>query len=263
MTAGLVYYRNSDESFTLSREESQATETKVVPWEDAQAYCEILVGGQVTLFGNLGFRFPAKHPFLGLYVISATATPVGNWNADASDWQDARISIDYGMMPLGGTGDSTLGEITFEVTTEEIVLPVKDFLIGGVAVEEGTNIHPVYRHPQVNISITFPFRPILSAATFQTLSGKVNATPLTIAAGLTYDAETVMYQNPRVSRTISSNGVDQYAVAYLFVVQPNGWNNQLNPKNMEWESFTTATGEKMYKTADLSVILANQPLYDN
>lgn len=252
MTAGVIYYQNKGESYTLSREASSATEVQVVPWEDAQDYAETLVGGAVSILGNVGFQMPAKHPFLELYVADVNVRPIGNWNAAADDWEDAEVTITYGMIPLGGgNSDETLREITLTVQSEEIVQPKEGWRIGGQKLKE-EDVNPVYVNPVLTLQVTYNYLPLINPSIFS-LSGMVNSGIFSVNSQLSFPAQTVMFQNPTITQTNSTSGQIQYRTTFTFVIRPNGWNKAFRAGE-GWVSLADSSGNPMYTPTDLNAV---------
>lgn len=89
--------------------------------------------------------------------------------------------------------------------------------------------------------------------------GKVNiASYYSPLLGLTFAAETLLYDAPQPDRTLSSTGDEGFNLTQNFIYNPNGWNKYFRPETNAWENIyhvNSATAYKMYVPADFSGII--------
>lgn len=238
------YYQITSESFSVSRDDSSATETRIIPWADAAAYAQTVTGGYITLNGIRVFRIPAQHHTLLLFCNDCRVEPF-NYDADGQDWLDAKATLTYGILDQPqGDDDTQVGDVSIEVQGEEMVLPKANFTVDGDELGDD-DINPVKVIPVISLKITYHSQPTISPTAWINYVGKVNSSSFE-----GYPAETVMFQNPSASRTITTDGNDSYDYTYTFVVRPQGWNKIYRPGD-GWVELDPP----MYETANLYDIL--------
>lgn len=89
-----------------------------------------------------------------------------------------------------------------------------------------------------------------------TFTGKTNVSAVRAnLLGITFDAETLLYQPPSLTRTTDSDGVKDWKVTKKFSYREAGWNKLWRPDTGTFEPVYTVgstTPVKLYETADFS-----------
>ena len=239
------YYQEVKSSYVCNRESSSATIKTVVPWADAPAFCVNMIGGLVYIGGIPVYQIGAAHPFLpGMYCNNVAIEPVGDYDATLGDFADAWATISYAPLDQPESPSATqVGEISYDIQCEEITLEKNLFTVNGNAME-GNDINPVLVNPKMNVSLSYKNLPDIPITNWLNYVGKVNS-----ATFEGFEAETVMFMNPRKKRTISSDGTETYEYEFCFEVRFNGWNKVYRPGG--W----VALSPKIYETINMSGVL--------
>ncbi len=80
-----------------------------------------------------------------------------------------------------------------------------------------------------------------------TLFGKCNADSVVATTlNLTFPAETLLYREPAISRTISTQGADYYTLQIPFAYQAETWNKFWRAKTKSWEKIQYVDGSGDY-----------------
>jgi hypothetical protein len=92
-----------------------------------------------------------------------------------------------------------------------------------------------------------------------TLIGKVNSTDVASPSlGLTFAAETLLYNPPRLRRQVSSSGAVSVTLAYAFLYKPQTHNKFWRAATQAWEPIfkTGVSGAvKVYELGDFSALI--------
>jgi hypothetical protein len=82
-----------------------------------------------------------------------------------------------------------------------------------------------------------------------TLIGTTNKTAMTASTlGLTFAAETLLFNPPTISRTMSTSGTTGWTVNYRFSYRANTWNKYWNGEYMEWATMYLQESGVEYKS---------------
>ena len=84
-------------------------------------------------------------------------------------------------------------------------------------------------------------------------SGAVSSVML----GLTFGAQTLLYQPPRITRKFTSGGITSFFVKQSFIYQPGTWNKCFRTDTATWTDIYVAGGDRVlpYTVADFSSIV--------
>ncbi len=214
-----VFPNPVDESLDLSLSEGSATNVYIVPYGDAS-----------TIATNcLDPTSPVSHPvFTGLIIKSVgfvlmqdhTATSFKNW----------RCTVNYGTPEEDEDGD--LVSYSIDVAAESLALPKSAYEIGSIPEEMGDEhaaphkiipfvSYSITQHREATIDVNGDIRPLV---------GKVNdALFHTFAAGL------VLYEGASASKSVTTDGSDDWEISHKFAVHVAGWNLHWHPQNEAWE----------------------------
>lgn len=85
-----------------------------------------------------------------------------------------------------------------------------------------------------------------------------NASHTSALLGLTFPAETLMFQPGSIQRTITTAGASKWTVNMKFLYNPNGWNTYYRAKTQTWTRQYLAGGSVWYNSplVDMSPLLA-------
>jgi hypothetical protein len=177
-----------------------------------------------------------------------------------SEWSEAiipatraRLRIAYdtsrGGLQTGGSNGGPEDEVylveSVDYSCEVLTIPVKVVDSGK---EREAKRH--FRIPTITYIAELPkvLRP--SWSTIQDLSGKINSVAVFGGA-----VGTVLFDGPKLNRTIDQSGNFSWHAVYKFVYNKFGWNNQLHPDTLEWVAATAVSGANtIYESADLSAL---------
>lgn len=206
-----------------------------VAWADRQDFIDEVIGTRL-----LWQRAPASLAECR----SATSVPLGDGVTDPSnpalmiyDW--AKITLNFEVPPDGGqeNGSGDLIAESLEPTVEFLTLDPVDFrwtnATTGDQVQE--NEAPGQQIRGLDYVVTH-YRASAIPAACLTLPGSVNSSTVTANfLGLTFAAETLLYQPPKCDIKIGTDGTEGWTITHRFSWRPNSWNKFWRAKTQAWE----------------------------
>lgn len=149
----------------------------------------------------------------------------------------------------------TIFSESIEPTAEFLTLPTDGFYWDNtqtVALKEGES--PGRLQIALDYCVTFYKLPVIPAAAL-TLIGKVNnASVSSPSLGLTFAAETLLFNPPRINRNVTINGDNSYTMQCRYSYRPTGWNQFWRAKTQAWASIYDDAGTqyKNFQTASFA-----------
>ena len=124
---------------------------------------------------------PLRHPFLpGMVAVALRAEGTGRPSVDAPGSTDAKIHVDFAVVPYGFDGSTPHMTLNRDYGAEAITLPGQAYAVGGTRLNHDVAVVMPIQH----YTVTHYNVPTLDDSLFATLVGKVNnATFLDRAAG--------------------------------------------------------------------------------
>lgn len=226
-----------------------ATVKLICTWENRHLLQADLVGNQRP-WPHGGFTVPP---------ICVSTTCVGlpgtafYQDGQAGYYAEAEVTANY------STDIVDLISETLEPNTEFLTLDYKRFRWGaanGLPLLEGEAPGILYKN--MNIVRTVYNVPELPAAIL-TCMGCCNVASYSSAMlGLTFPAETLLFNPPSPTRTITNMSSGNWTLGLKFSYKPNGWNKFWNAKTQTWLRFYEVTSGLVYNNyplADFSDLL--------
>lgn len=222
-------------SETFTRNGLEASVTLQCDYADRHALAADIVG--------LRKPFPLTSYTLPPLAVGA-AIRFGNERAENSNgelvYQDALVTITY-----SNDEEEDLVSESLEPTAEFITLDFRRFRWGsvtGAPVLEGEA--PGKQFKGMNLVRThFNIEPPLPGVLLTAMGGVNDAIYTSSLLGLAFDEETLLYQPPALSRTITTAGDRAFDITLKFSYKPEGWNKYYRAATGIWE--------RMYLTPSL------------
>jgi hypothetical protein len=160
-----------------------------------------------------------------------------------SSFESALVTISY---DTSGADVDLIDEV-LEPTAEFMTLDHKDFRWGsgtGDELKEGEAPGKLIRG--LDYRVTFHQAPYIPAAVL-TLPGYCNEEALTsYTLGLTFPAQTLLFQPPTATRRITSQMVECWKLGYRFSYRATGWNKFWRQAADDWAEIWHAGGTRYY-----------------
>jgi hypothetical protein len=234
----------------------------VCAWADRFDLQDQLLGQAVIdQTGNTTYIRPSDYPHKpGLaYAISAAAEPFSGkclpagGNLNLASYTQALVRVQYGSRTGAGGGGG--GDGGGEPFIEETVEPFAEFLTySPVGLHWGSNLGPLLKDDEAPGKLIKGFnwnytrhRMLTIPVVYWNLISKVNDSPITsLTLGITFPAETLLFNPPRLARQVTSIGSSTYGVAWtvslLMTYKPDGWNKFWRGQDNGWQSIYAVAG---------------------
>jgi len=206
-----------------------------VAWEDALTFAQEVLGRTVEMDGRLVRYLPLTHPLSDTCVAMSTSIqpfgkPSGADAAGRLTYEAAIVDVNFeaeggGVDPADET--ETLVEESLEPNVEMLTWPGAGLFwdsaktVPVTSDEIASEVKPVYTMDWV-----YRRRGLRSLpSAIVSLMGHVNASAVvSMSLGLTFEAETLLYNPPVISRTRTTDGWTAFDVTYRFTARPWSWN---------------------------------------
>ena len=206
-------------------------------WGSARTLVQELMGyaanpdptaGLVSLLLTEPHRFPWEPAMLAR---AAEITPFGRGTLDptksnAMTYPHARVRVTYATSEYGDANDLPTGEESLTPSVRFLTVGGSDLFwdrSGADGVDLADDL-PGLAIRSLDYAVTIPEMPTLPSAVLD-LVGTVNAAAWSSTRlGLTFAAETLMYQPPSLKRTVTAFGVGAWKAEFRFAYNPFGWN---------------------------------------
>lgn len=231
------------ESWDLAEGGSTATREFKVPWSlRYDALTEIV---ESPIYPYIGSGLRAKTVSIMPYDGIRTAELIPG--TGLANYSTARITVEYGTN--APETDDLISEV-FEPTAEFITLDPIDFEWSDMtALKDGEAPGKLLRGLDYVLTI---HSTLVIPSAILTLPGNVNDVDITATTlGLTFEAETLLYQPPKVDRTISINGSPAWKLVHRFSHRGTGWNKFWRADTQEFDTLITKSGGLPYKNYPL------------
>lgn len=247
----------------------EATRRLKCAWADRLDLARELSGSAEWVEDELVVTPAATYPnFSAASVRSVQIAPFGVISADTVDASQAAypcaiLTVHYATPSSDSSGSSsaspdTLVAESLEPTTEFLTISADGLRWGSTS---GTALLPDESPGQQMRGLNWVYTrfrmPVVVPATFS-LVGKVNASSITSTTlGVSFAAETLLYNPPLLKRTTSLAGVSDWQVTYRFSYRPTGWNRFWRSSTSTFDQIFTASGPlTVYPTGDFTALLA-------
>lgn len=172
-------------------------------------------------------------PGNGIYAISGTIRPFtgepGTADGSGYTWTDALINVHFETLSVGndpGGGDGTvIYSESIEPTAEFLTIPHTDFRWGSSA---GAALKQEEAPGRLEIGLDYVvtlYKMTSVPAWVLTLVNKVNnASVVSASLGVTFAAGTLLFNPPKISRSISLGGSSAYTISTRYTYKASGWN---------------------------------------
>jgi hypothetical protein len=224
---------------TIGREDWTAQATLQCAWADRHALVfDILSNQRVWPYGSHSLKPRAHQCSIGVLPSS------GSQDGQGYSYSDALVTVHYAVPPDGG-GDQPLISEEIEPATEFITLDHKAFLwtdSDGDPLLEDESPGKLVR--TVRFRRTYFQVPPGLHVDFINLPGSCNNDSVSSSSfGMAFAAQTLVFEDPIVSRTIKTDG-SGYAltVATSFLYKNTGWNKFWRAKTQTFETIVTRDG---------------------
>lgn len=223
------------------------------PWAQRHAVVNDILGN--------GYTWP-NGSFANVIARKATITPsnngryVENAGGGGAVYDTAQILLTYSS-PSTNVDESTSGDLyseTLEPYVEALRLNPERFRWGA---STGDLVHkeeaPSKQFYGVNIVRTIYNAVSLPGEVFTSIGGVNDFAYTSLTLGQTFDAETLLYQPPFLSRTIKIDGSREWTVTMKFCYKPEGWNRfwRAGVSPADWYEFFDVQAGAVYKNYPL------------
>ena len=245
-------------SITCYEEHGTATETRTLEDWTASVVVRCDWANRHSLVADvLGNRREWPHAANGPVAQTATINPAPTRygvTGQCINYIDALVTINY------GTEKKDLISESLEPTAEFITLDYKRFRWGaanGTPLIEGEAPGKLVRG--LSLVRTMYEVPAPLPISLIELPGSVNdANYTSTLLGLTFPTETLLYQPPNLSRTITTAGTDGFTLTLKFMYKKEGWNKFWRHETQQYERIFMVDGGQYdnYPLDDFSDFLA-------
>lgn len=169
----------------------------------------------------------------------------GQYTADGQGmvYEYGIASVQYGALsPLGGSADPSdptqLVAETIDQTTSFITLDHQRFLwADGTALKQDEAPGKLLRTIQITRQL---FQVAFIPVSILSVAGTVNIAAYNSAlTGLTFGIGTLLCGAPKMTRTISTDGVSAWTLTMTWEYQPNTWNKYYRYNTNDWQAIYT------------------------
>lgn len=219
---------------------------------DAAEIVEDMVGNAVV--------WPYEGPVL-LYCSSATISTMGEAGTQDGQglvYQQAQIDATFSALTSDGAENPTYFDERLEPTCEMLVLPPDNFYWSSGSADA---LLPEEAPSKLRVGFDYyltVFNQVSIPAHVLTHPGTVNASTVTSGSlGLTFAAQTLLYNPPLVSRSVSLGGSNRYTISYRLSYRADTWNKYWRTSTGAFAVIKDSGGSTVlvYPTADFSGIV--------
>lgn len=189
------------------------------------------------------------------YALSASVQNLkaaGATEGQGNSYEHAILTVNYGSLQSGGNGPSQLFTESLEPSGELLTLPA-EFFSWTSDDTDGTDVLKEDEAPSKPVlacdyCVTY-FRVAEIPISILTLVDHVNeANVFSASLGLTFPAETLLFQPPKVSRTVAAGSANLWTLDCRFSFRQNGWNKFWRAKELEWGQVYIKGTTTVYKS---------------
>jgi len=194
------------------------------------------------------------YPYVGsaLRVVKVDISPLEGKQSQPvlglASYSKAVITITY-----DATGPETDDLITedLEPSAEFTTLDHEDFTWSDdTALKEGEAPGRLLRGLEYVFKV---HKTLVIPAAVLSLPGSVNNVQVIASTlGLAFNAETLLYQPPKISRTITTTGAGAFNLTHRMSYRPSGWNNFWRAKTQSYDTFKEKSSGLAYKNFPLA-----------
>lgn len=181
-------------------------------------------------------------------------------DTSAAVYVTAQLTVSYKTgLDQSDPGDDTKPQVqeSIEPYAEFMTLPAQGFFwsgTNGAALKDEEAPGKLFKGANWNITIK-AVKDIPSAT--YSLCGKVNADQVhSNTLNVDFDAETLLYNPPVLTRVVQADGTLAWDIAYRFSFRPQGWNRFWRGATQEWERIYNKDGPAdPYETGDFTTLV--------
>jgi hypothetical protein len=232
---------------------SSASVSLLCDEDDAAAIVEDMVGNSTP--------WPYAGP-VPLYASTATIVTLGEAgtnNGSGLAYDQAQINVSYAALtPDDDQNPSVFYDEQLQPTCEMLLLPPDGFYWSSGSADP---LLPEEAPSKLRVGFDYNltvFNQVTIPAHVLTHPGKVNASSVTSGSlGLTFAAQTLLYNPPLVSRSVSLGGSNRYTISYRLSYRADTWNKYWRTSTGAFAVIKDSTGTTVlvYPTADFSGIV--------
>lgn len=251
------------ESGRMNFSQGRITGTRVaeVDWSQLQDAVKYLLGAIVIATGGEEIIYPGD-VWPGFPNLVASAVDVkGMGKTSNSEWETiiphtrARLEVQYTTPQYNSESGGSNGPQadpyiieSLDYACEVLSIPVK--------LDDGGNTKEVKRHfriPTIIYNLELPTIKNPNWSLIRDLSGQINSVAVFGGA-----VGTVLFDGPKLSREVMTDGTYSWKAIYKFIYNKFGWNKQIHPETLEWVSVAALSGGNLpYESGDLRQLWQN------
>lgn len=224
--------------------------------QEANLVTDLLANNRVCPF----VPFTNKPVALRTGVTYETLDPDTPSSNQSNLYQDALVTVQYGFWDVDDSAGGFKVSDSLEPQTDTIPLDHRRFRWGS---QTGAPLTPEEAPGRVStrINLVRKIFGITSSIPFTVLSkiGRVNETAYTSPTlGFTFGAETLLYLDPKLDKTISPNGDNVRNYTQVWAINPNNWNMIWRAETGQYEriwDISSGTAHDIYTKDSFSDIL--------
>lgn len=183
---------------------------------------------------------------------SASAMPmpggVGTQDGAGYAYETALISLTFEIRDIEEGENTNIYSESLEPTAEFLTLPHDDFRWGS---SEGDEIKSAEAPGRLELGFDY----VVSLYGLSSIPGAVlslpgkcnNGSVTSPSLGMTFGDETLLYNPPTISRTVTTEGDSKYTMQTRLTYRPSGWNKFWRPKTASYEAMFHKDGSGAYK----------------
>ncbi len=231
------------ETWDLADDGSSATREFKVPWIFRYDALQEIVDSPVYPYVGSGLRAKTVSivPYEGIKTAElAPGTGLANYST-------AKITVEYGV---NAPETQDLISESLEPSAEFITLDAEDFTWSDdTALKEGEAPGKLLRGLDYVYTV---HKTLVIPSAILTLPGSVNDAEISATTlGLSFAVETLLYQPPKIDRTITTLGVPAWKLIHRYSHRPSGWNKFWRVKTQTFDTMKEKSGSTEYKNYPL------------
>jgi hypothetical protein len=236
----------------------QATVKLKCAWNDRDTLAsELLQQGGTYYFRNNWTSARARSIAITAFGVGDPPTITGPEGPKWMNPDSAILTVQYVDDENTAQGTEVLVE-SLEPTCELLHVPGQflHWQVGGNMVDPEVGV--ALRQYKMVYSVARKGIPYIPSAVLALL-GCCNSVPVQASRlGVTFAAETLLYNSPQCSRRFTTSGTEGWDMAFKWPYQPQGWNQFWNPQKMAWDKMLLANGSwyKPFPPGDLRLVMS-------
>lgn len=231
-------------------------------WQDRLVLAGQLRGGLQA--GQQGYTYTPPQPYphytpavVADVRIEPFGAPRASGVATELNYELARLTVEY-RIPERGSDEQALVSESLEAAAEFLTLPAEKFYWDSQAATPISESEAPAKLLRMLDWVYIRHQLVEVPSAVLGLVGCVNASAVTSTTlGLTFPAETLLYNPPRLQREFTTEGAKAWSATFRFTYRPDGWNKFPRRGSGVFQNMYDAGGQvfRPYTPADFTQLV--------